>query len=282
MGIEVRELNKKIGTFQLKDITFELPSGFICGLIGENGAGKSTLLKTLMGLYKMDSGRCLLEGKDLWEREKEVKNNLGIVMEECLYEEYLTPKNLGKLYGPLYTNFSYTEYCSFLEQFQLPLKKKIKKLSKGMAIKLQLAFALAHHPSIYLLDEPTANLDEEFRSIFWDLISEEAEKGATVLISSHLTEDLDKRADYIGYIKKGELLFLKDWENLRESFWLLKAENYKLKQLPKDKVIAMEEGEFGGSALILPWGGIDEKEYKREHLDLRRLMYYLRDYTEKV
>ena len=282
MSIEVRTLNKKMGNFQLQDISFKIPSGFICGLIGENGAGKTTLLKTMMGLYRMDSGSCILEGKELWEREKEVKNKLGIVMEECLYEEYLTAQSLGKLYGPLYDTFSDHEYGSLLEQFKVPLNKKIKKLSKGMAIKLQLAFALAHHPSIYLLDEPLANLDVEFRSVFWNLILMEAEKGATVLISSHLTEDLDKRADYIGYIKKGELLFFKDWESIQESFWLLKAENYKLRILPKDKVITIEEGKFGGSALILPWGGLDQTEYQMERFDLRRLMYYLRDYSGKV
>lgn len=275
MSIEVRDLNKKIGSFQLKDINFHIPSGFICGLIGENGAGKTTLLKTMMGLYRIDSGNCILGDKDLWEAEKEVKNNLGIVMEECIYEDYLTAESLGKLYGPMYSNFSYSEYIRLLEQFQLPLKKKIKKLSKGMAIKLQFAFALAHQPSIYLMDEPTANLDEEFRSVFWDIMAKEVERGATILISSHLTEDLDKKADYIGYIKKGSLFFCKDRESLQESFLLVKAENYKLRNLPKDKVISIEEGEFGGSALILPWGGINRKEYQVETPNLRQLMYYL-------
>lgn len=282
MSIKISNLNKKIGNFYLKDINMDIPSGYICGLIGENGAGKSSLLKTVMGLYKMDSGSCAFEEKDLWENEKEVKNTLGIVMEECQYEEYLTAEKLGKIYGPVYSDFSQLTYEKYVKQFNLPYKRKIKKLSKGMRIKLQFAFALAHNPSIYLMDEPTANLDEEFRREFWQILAGETEKGATALISSHLTEDFDKMADYIGYIKKGELLFCKDRESLSESFLLVKAENYKLRNLPQDKVISIEEGEFGGSALILPWGGINLKDYHVETPDLRRLMYYLHHYKGQI
>ena len=275
MGIKVTDLNKKLGSFELKKINLQIPSGYICGLIGENGAGKTTLLKIMMGLYGLDSGSVRLEEKDLWNQEKEVKNNLGIVMEECLYEDYLTVEGLGTGYGSCYSDFSMEEYKKYVEEFGLTLKQKIKKLSKGMKIKLQFAFALSYHPTVYLMDEPTANLDEEFRKCFWEICSTELEKGATILISSHLTEDLDKKADYIAYLKNGELLFCKDRESLQESFLLVKGENYQLRNLPKDKVISREEGAFGGSALILPWKSDKLKEYEIESPNLRQLMYYL-------
>lgn len=275
--IKMENICKTFHTFKLNHISMELPKGYICGLIGENGSGKSTLMKILAGIYHMDSGQRTLANMNYDENEVQIKDILGIVFDECFFDKDLTPKAIGKLYGPLYTSFDERVYKENLVRFQLNPKQKLGDMSKGMEMKLQLAFALSHHAKIFLFDEPTASLDQEFREEFWRICASLIEDGEkSILISSHLTGDFDRRADYIAYLDHGELLFFETGEKLSEMFTLVKAENYKLRLIPKENMIHMEEGEYGGMALVVGANRLNhDSAYTLAKPSLREVMYHI-------
>ena len=275
--IEVENLTKELGTFSLKGITFSLPRGYICGLLGENGAGKSTLIKTMAGIYRMDDGSCRIDGQDIDKQEAGAKDCLGIVLDEPLFENRLTPMKISRLYGLAYSKFEPQTYLDYLHRFGINPNQKVGRMSKGMRIKLQLAFALSHQARVFLMDEPTGSMDKEFRSEFWEICAKLIEdEDKSILISSHLTGDLDRKADYIAYMQDGELLFFKTIEELRDTFTLVKAENYKLKLIPADRVVYYEAGEYGGTALVTKEDRLKkEKGYELMKPDLRQLMYFL-------
>lgn len=275
--LQVEGINKKFKRFSIKDVNFHLPKGYICGLIGENGAGKSTLIKLIIGLYQTDSGRILVDGMEFREHESEIKDMLGVILEECLFDKHLTLYQNACLYGPLYSAFDKEVFLGYLERFHLNPKQKLKKLSKGMLIKFQLAFALSHNAKLFIFDEPTAGLDLEFREEFLGICTNLIADGErSILISSHLTEDLDRIADYLAYMQKGELLFCKSRDEVCDRFVIVKAENYKLRLIPKEILVYMEEGEFGGSAMVVTGKRFSfDKDYYLERPDIQEIMYYL-------
>lgn len=279
--LRVEHLDKKLSdgksTFRLQDISLHLPKGFICGLIGENGAGKTSLIKSLIGLYRMEQGNIYINGLSLAEKEAEVKDMLGLVLSECYFEKNMTLEQIGIFYGEFYSKFDRNQYLKYLVIFNLDKRQKFKKLSSGMKIKVQLAFALSHDAKLFVFDEPTAGLDREFREEFLNICANIVSDGEkSILISSHITEDLDRIADYIGYMQKGRLLFFDTKENLCDSFWVVKGENYKCKLISKKEVVYMEEGRYSTSAMVFAG--------RRAHIDnglekyrpnIREFMYYL-------
>lgn len=274
--LRIEELNRKFSEFSIKNISFEVPKGYICGLIGENGAGKSTLIKMITGLYSKDSGAVYVDGLNFDEEEARIKDMLGLVMDEMMFEENMTAESVEKLYGRFYSKFDRNLFYSYIEKFNLPKNKKLKKLSKGMKIKFQLAFALSHDAKLFLFDEPTAGLDTEFRKEFLNICTELIADGErTMLFSTHLTEDLDRVADYIAFIQDGELLFMKSKEELCERFLYVQAENYKLKLIPARAVVYMQEGEYGGSALVINTGSVKlDDGYTKRQPTVEEIMYH--------
>lgn len=274
--LKIEELNKCMPGFEIRDVSFHLPKGYICGLIGENGAGKTSLIRMIIGLYRK-TGTCLVDGKNFAEYEAEIKNELGLILDECMFEKHLTLDMIGKLYGPLYTHFDENLYKEYLERFGLNEKQKIKHLSKGMLIKFQLAFALSHEAKLFIFDEPTGGMDEEFREEFYQICSElVSDQEHSVLISTHITNDLDRIADYLAYMQDGELLFFKTKDELLERFAVVKAENYKLKLIPKEYVVHMEEGQYGGKAMIVKRKAILlDEAYEWKYPNIQEFMYYM-------
>jgi len=278
--LRIEHLDKKLsdgsGTFRLQDISLHLPKGFICGLIGENGAGKTSLIKSLIGLYNLEQGNIYINGLSLAEREAEVKDMLGLVLSECYFEPNMPLEGIGVFYGKFYSKFDMNQYLNYLAAFHMNKKWKLKKLSAGMKIKVQLAFALSHSAKLFVFDEPTAGLDREFREEFLNICTSLVSDGErSILISSHITEDLDRIADYIGFMQKGRLLFFDTKENLCDSFWIVKGENYKCKLIPKKEIVYMEEGRYSTSAMVFAG--------RRAHIDsglekhrpnIREFMYY--------
>lgn len=263
-------------SFKLQDISFSLPKGYICGLIGENGAGKTSLIKSLLGLYRLDRGNVYVAGRNLAVHEAAVKDMLGLVLDESCYDIKMTLEQIGIFYGELYSNFSMDNYLRKLDEFHLDKKQKFKYLSKGMRIKVQLAFALSHGAKLFLFDEPTAGLDQSFREEFLKICTELVSDGEkSVLISSHITEDLDRIADYIAYMQKGKMLFFESKEVVCDRFLIVKGEDYKCRLLPKEAVVYMEQGEYSSSAMVVSSRRLRlDRALEKHRPNIGEFMYY--------
>ncbi len=249
--IEVKQLSKKLGSFTLGEMDFEIPMGYIVGLIGENGAGKTTLLHLLLGLYHPDGGQISIFGQNYSRQETDIRQQIGYVLQERLFADHETLISNADMYGAYYENYDRELFLAHLTQFGLNPAKKYKKLSKGEELKFQFAFAMSHKPRLLILDEATGNFDPKFRETFLTGLKEFIKDGErSVILATHLTQELEQMADYILYIEKGRLLMNYDIETLRSRYRLVTGEEYKLKLLPKDKVISMEKGNLSTRALI--------------------------------
>lgn len=278
--LQVKNLHKKLTdknhVFQIEDITFHLPKGHICGLIGENGAGKTSLIRLLCGLYEAESGKIAIDGCSMTADEGEAKSKLGLVLDECFYDREMTLERIGYYYGGSYREFSMDQYLGLLSRFGLEKKQKCKTLSKGMSIKVQLAFALSHNAKCFLFDEPTAGLDKAFREEFIRICTDLVSDGErSILISSHITGDLDRIADYIGYIRRGKLLFYCTKEYLSDRFLIVRGEDYKCRLINKEAIVYMEKGEYATSAMVVHSKRfLIDKELESHTPDIREFMYY--------
>lgn len=251
MLLEVKNITKHLGTFHLDNISLELPEGYIMGLIGPNGAGKTSLLHLLLGLYQPKQGEIIIDGMNYRDNEREIREMLGVVLLERMFDTGMTLRENGDYYGKYYKNYDAEVLESYLNRFALESQRKYKALSKGEELKFQLAFALAHAPKLLIMDEPAGSFDPEFRTQFFEVLKEFIADGTrSVIISTHLTEDLDKMADYITYLEKGKCLFSTDVESMREGYRLVIGETYKIKLIPKENIIHMEEGTYGTKALV--------------------------------
>lgn len=249
--IQLKNITKQWKAFTLKDISLELPTGYIIGLIGPNGSGKTTLLQLLLGLYRPTAGELLIEGKDYETKEPLIHDEIGFVLQERFFDEADTLIENADRYGSYYSNYQKEEFISYCKCFGLEPERRYQKLSKGEELKFQFAFALSHHPRWLLLDEPTGNFDPEFRNVFLQLLREfAADEEHGVLLATHLTEDLERLADYIVYLEQGSLLLSMDVEELRQTYRLVSGEIYKVKLLPPESVISMEANGFGAKALV--------------------------------
>ncbi len=249
--IKLEKIRKLIGTFHLRDISLEIPEGYIIGLVGANGCGKTSLLHVLMGLYRPDAGSMELMGMKYPEDEAKLHDSIGVVLQERLYEDYMTLQENAAYYGRFYSNYDEVYLLEMLESYDLDPKRKYKGLSKGEELKFQFACALAHHPRFLILDEPTGNFDPDFRDEFLKALKEFIADGEhTVILATHLTDDLDKIADYLIYMEKGSILTAMDIEELRSKYRIVAGEDYRMKLLPEQRIIHMEKGEFATKALI--------------------------------
>lgn len=275
--IKLDKIRKLIGNFMLRDISLEIPEGYIIGLIGANGCGKTSLLHVLMGLYKPDAGNMELMGMQYVHDEAKLHDNIGVVLQERLYEDYMTLQENAVYYGRFYSNFDEAYLLELLETYGLDPKRKYKGLSKGEELKFQFACALAHHPKFLILDEPTGNFDPDFRDEFLKSLKDFIADGEhTVILATHLTDDLDKMADYIVYMEDGKILTAMDIEELRSRYRIVAGEDYRMKLLPENRIIHMEKGEFATKALIRH-RGIDtyDGSYTVSAPTIEEFMYYV-------
>lgn len=248
--IVMEDVGRHQGSFQMKNISFSIPDGYICGLVGRNGAGKTTLMHLMLGLYRIEQGKLEIDGMHYPEQEKEIHDEIGTVLVEELFEGAYSLWENGMLYGAYYSKFMAKDYEELLQEFQLDKKEKFRKLSKGQKLKCQFAFALACHPKYLFLDEPTANFDPQFRVVFLKKIQEFVMDGEhTVLLATHMTEDLDRLADYLIYLQEGQILYAGDMESFREKYRIVAGENYKIKLLG-DSVLGIEQRQMGTRALV--------------------------------
>lgn len=249
--LELDHVSKRLGSFQLRNITIQIPTGYLCGLAGENGAGKTSLLHMLLGLYRPDSGTVRIDGKIYEENEKEIRQQTSIVLAEDLLHPAFSLLQNGRYYGSFYNGYEEACFVEKLKQYHLDPREKFGHLSKGQKLKCQFAFALACHPAYLFLDEPVANFDPEFKKQFFaDLCAFIGDGERTAVLSTHETEDLDRLADYLIFMKEGEAVIASDMEKFRDSYRIVSGESYKIRLLRPGVIVKLEEREFGARALV--------------------------------
>ena len=187
-SLEVKSLSKDFGDFLLDDISFSIPTGSIVGLIGENGAGKSTTINCILNEIQKTSGEVFIFGKDHLECETDIKNDIGVIFDECCLPELFSPIELGNFFSQIYSQWDMRRYKTYLEEFELPSNKPISVFSRGMKVKLNFSLALSHHAKLLILDEATSGLDPIVRDEILDILIEFVQdENHSVLFSSHIT-----------------------------------------------------------------------------------------------
>lgn len=249
--LELSNLTKKFDSFSLNNVSFSLPKGFIMGFIGHNGAGKTTTIKLILDMLKKDSGSIKVFGKDNLIYKNEVMERIGVVMDSTYFVEEWNLADLEASVSPFYKNWNSKKYNDLLDDFYLDKSKKIKELSRGMKVKLMIAVALSHDADLLILDEPTSGLDAVSRNELMDILSDfitDENKG--VLFSTHITTDLERVADFITFINKGEIVYSGTREELLEKYLVIKGGRGILEPSQRELILGYREHSVGFDGLI--------------------------------
>ncbi len=259
--LEIKNLYKKYDNFELKDVSFNLPKGTIMGFIGENGAGKTTTIKAILNIIQSYSGHIKIFGLDNRKDEKQIKEDIGVVLDDMFFPEILTPNDINKSMAGIYKNWDSKMFQYYLKEFHLLPNKQIKTFSKGMRKKLEIATALAHKPKLLILDEPTSGLDPiaraEIISIFQKFI-EDAD--CSILLSSHITTDLEHIADYITFISNGKILLSKATNELLDKYGIVKCTEAEFKKIDKKDYVKYKKTKYQYEVLTT-----DKKSFKSKY-----------------
>ena len=250
-NIELQNVSKKYKGFELKNINFNVPEGCVVGLIGENGAGKTTTIKTILNITKFD-GNIKIFKKDNKKSEKEIKQDLGIVLDDSFLSEYMTAKSINSVMKDFYKNWDEKKYFNYLKQFNLPTDKLVKDFSSGMKMKLKIATAISHNPKVLILDEPTSGLDPIVRSEILDIFRKyiEEDEKRSILLSTHITTDLEHISDYIVFIDNGKMLFNLPTSDLLENYAIVKCNEIDFKKIKKEDYISYKKEKYQYEILI--------------------------------
>ncbi|MEG2073456.1 MAG: ABC transporter ATP-binding protein [Angelakisella sp.] len=268
--LELKQVKKAYENFTLGEISLELPRGVVMGLVGANGAGKTTIIKLLLGLIKPDSGEISILGGT--PSDSTLHEKIGVVFDELPVSDILTAKQLGSIMSGLYKGWDAEGYSSLPTRLELPAYKPANESSRGMKKKLSIAMALSHGAELLLLDEPTGGLDpivrQEILDLFRDFMQDESH---SILISSHITSDLERITDYISYIDKGNILLIEEKDVLLERYSIVRGNKELLKEIDQSGFIGLQEESFGFEALVKDCGAVTEKYSQlvadRAHLD---------------
>jgi len=250
--LEMTNVSKSYKDFSLKNINLSLERGYIMGFIGPNGAGKSTTIKLIMNLVKKDSGVIKIFGLDNASERNDlaIKERIGFVYDENHFYEELTVQEMKNVIRPFYSRWDEGLFTKYVKDFNLPMHKPIKQLSKGMKMKFSLAVALSHHAELFIMDEPTSGLDPLIRNEFLDILqSVIQDEDKSVFFSTHITSDLDKIADFITIIHNGEILLSATKDELLEEYCIVKGGKDILKEMNREHLIGLKEHQFGFEAL---------------------------------
>ena len=248
--LEVSNLNKSYKNFSLLDASFTLPKGCITGFIGANGAGKTTTIKSILGLTHKDSGSISIFGKDVMENEREIKDRIGVVLDEGCFYDTMTIKEMKSIIAPAYSAWDDNSFNGYMERFSLDPSQKISTLSKGMRMKFSLALALSHNAELLIMDEPTSGLDPLVRNQLLDIMREYMnEGGRSIFFSTHITSDLDKVADMLILIDDGKIVFEEEKDVLIESHHIVKADNKAINEDVLKLFLKTESTGFGFTGL---------------------------------
>lgn len=250
-AIELQDVCKHYPDFELNHVSLTLPSGCIMGLIGENGAGKTTLIRLIMGAVSASGGQIRVLGQENRKGFEKVRQDIGIVLSECMYPEELTALQLGKVLKNVYEQWEDAAFEGYLARFGLPKKKKLKAFSRGMKMKISVAAALSHQAKLLILDEATAGMDPVVRDEVLDILFEYTrEEDRSILMSSHIVSDLEKLCDYIAFMHQGRLLLCEEKDRLCEQYGIWQGAQEELESLDAALVRGVRHTPYGVSALI--------------------------------
>ena len=251
-SIELKNVTKRYKDFALSDVSFSVPKGSIMGLIGENGAGKTTTIKLILNMIKRDAGSIRVLGMDNLECEREIKSQLGVVLDRSSFNEQLKLKDVATIMRAIFQkSWDDALFSNYVRKFQLPQDRKIKAFSRGMVMKLSIATAFSHHPKLLIMDEATSGLDpiirNELLDEFLDFIQDEEH---SILISSHITSDLEKVADYITFIHDGKVALSASKDTLLYEYGVLKCGEELFFAIEKEDIAGYRKSSFGYEALV--------------------------------
>ena len=247
--LEINNITKDYKKFKIDNISFNLPKGYIMGFIGANGAGKTTTIKLILNMIKRDSGEIKVFGLDNIREEERIKEQIGVVFDECYYLEDWTLNDVEKAVSMFYKNWNSSIYEKYLKEFNLARDKKVKDLSRGM--KLMIAVAFSHEAKLLILDEPTSGLDPVARDEFLDILRDYIEdEEKSVIFSSHITSDIEKIADYITYINNGKIIFTGEKDEFLEKYCIIKGGKEDITESQKKEIIGLRMHSTGFEGLI--------------------------------
>ena len=274
-AIEIKGLEKRYDGFQLGSFDLTLPSGCIMGLVGENGAGKSTTIKLIMNAIGRDAGEISVLGVDNRSAEfRDVKEDIGVVLDEAYFPEVMSARNVGKVMALTYKNWDAAAFEGYLKKFSLAPDKIFKDYSRGMRMKLAIAAALSHGAKLLILDEATSGLDPMARDELLDIFNDfTRDENCSILLSSHIVSDLEKICDYIAFLHRGRLVLCEEKDRLLEEYALIRLPEERLRELPEESIISRRASSYGTEALVLR-GGIPAA-IPTEHTSLEDIILFL-------
>lgn len=249
--IELKNVVKDYGDFKLNHISFGVPEGFVCGFIGQNGAGKTTTINLILDIINRDEGEINLFGKPVDKDHAYVREDVGVVFDEMGFHEFMTAKDINIMMKNIYKNWDEVAFFDYLKKFSLPSKKKCGAFSRGMRMKLQIAVAMSHKAKLLIMDEPTSGLDpivrNEMIGIFRDFVVEEDH---TILLSSHITGDLEKIADEVVFIEGGKIVFSGNKDEILEKHGILKCKKEEASKVSEALIVGVEKEAYSTSILV--------------------------------
>ena len=250
-AIELDSVTKRYDGFTLDSVSFTVPKGSIMGFIGQNGAGKTTTMRSLLNITKIDSGRIRLLGQDHVKDEREIKKNISVVFDAMPFDDMFTPKDMAKIFGGLYPQWEDKTFSDYLDRFELPYKKKVGKFSKGMKMKLQIACALSHNAELLIMDEATSGLDPIVRDEILHIFMEYMHTGErSILMSSHITSDLEKIADCVTFIDKGSVLISGYKDEVLENHGIIKCSQDDVRLIDPSDIVSVRTNSVGAQVMI--------------------------------
>lgn len=249
--IEIKDLKKNYPDFSLSINELKIPSGIVIGLIGENGAGKTTFIKSILSIIKKDSGTIKIFNKNLEEQELDIKKDIGVVLDNSFLPENLRPKDINMVMKEIYDNWDTELFYKYLKDFKIKDNQILKTMSKGMRKKVEIATSLSHHPKLLILDEATSGLDpivrNEVLDIFLDFIQDEEH---TVILSTHITSDLEHIADYIIFINNGEIVLEKERNEILDNYGILKCDIDAFDSIDKKDIVRYKKTKYNYEILV--------------------------------
>lgn len=284
-AIEIRNLTKRYDGFTLDNVSFAVPMGCIMGFIGQNGAGKTTTIRAMLNIIKTDGGTISLLGLDHIKDEYAVKEQIAAVFDELPFHESFNANHVNTMFKGLYGNWNEETFFAYLDRFCLPRKKKIAKFSKGMKMKLQIATALSHGAKLLILDEATTGLDPVVRNEILDIFREYIQdENHSVLMSSHITSDLEKIADCVTFIDKGKILLTGFKDEILEHHGVMKCTKAQLEDIPAESYISARINDFGAELMVSDFSAAKRQypEFTFDRTTLEEIMLFYVNQGKKV
>ena len=249
--IELKNVKKDYGDFVLDNISFSVPTGSVCGFIVQNGAGKTTTIQIILDAIKRDGGEVYVFGKNIDEGMAELKEDIGVVFDEMGFHDFLTPKQINTVMKNIYKNWDEDAFFGYLKKFSLPVKKECGKFSRGMRMKLQIATAMSHKAKLLIMDEPTSGLDpivrNEIIQIFREFVIDEEH---SILLSSHITSDLEKIADEVVFIDAGKVILSGNKDEIIENHGILRCRKDDVGKISRSLIVDTDVSSMGAEILV--------------------------------